>query len=104
MDAVDVAAGGFEDGLEVAAIFLVIDRDEALPDGAVFYHFGDAFEDDGFVGFFRGDGAKSVGGDVFCFASVGAGSEPEGVLPPDSPDEHEVRTATGTGGGDPIVM
>jgi hypothetical protein len=103
-DAIDVAAGRYEERLDVAVVFFVVDGSEALPDGAVFDFVWDAFEDYGFVGMLGGDGAIDVCGDVFCFACVRAGAEPEGVFPPDSPNKHEMRTAAGTRGGDPIVV
>ena len=103
-DAIDVAAGGCEHGFDVAAVFFVVDGGESFPDGAVFYFLRDAFEDDGLVGLLGADRAVRVRGDVFCLACVRAGAEPERVFPPDSPNQHEMRTAVGTSGGDPIVV
>jgi hypothetical protein len=103
-DFVNVAAGGGEERFDVAAVFFVVDGGKLFPDGAVWDFLRDAFYDDGFVGLFCADGTVAVGGDVFGFAGVGAGAEPESFLPPDSPDQHEMRAAVGTSGGDPIVV
>ena len=103
-DAIDIAARGLEHGFDVAAILSVVDRCEALPDGAIFDFPGNAFEDDGFVGAIGANGAESVRGDVFCFACVWAGAEPERIFPPDTPDQHEMRAAVGTRCGDPIIV
>jgi hypothetical protein len=103
-DAVDVAAGGCEHGFDVSAVFFVVDGSEALPNGAVFDFAGDAFEDDGFVGLLGANRAVSVSGDVFRFASVRASAEPERTFPPDSPDQHEMRTAAGPCRSDPVVV
>ena len=103
-DAIDIAAGGREHGLDVAAVFFVVDGGEALPDGAVFNFLRNTFQDDGFVGLLCADRAVAMRGDVFCFAGIRAGAEPESVFPPDSPNQHEMRTAARTRGGDPIVV
>jgi len=103
-DSVDVPARGDEHGFDVAAVFLVVDASEVFPDGAVRYFVRNAFENDGFVGEFGADGAMSVSGDIFCFARVRAGAEPERVFPPDTPNNHEMRAAVRTCGGDPVVM
>ena len=103
-DAVDVAVRGCEHGFDIPAVFFVVDDCKALPDGAVSDFLRNAFEDDGFVGTLCADGTRTVSGDVFCFASIRAGAEPECIFPPDSPDQHEMRAAAGTRGGDPIVV
>src|SRR6266436_7346788 len=93
LDAEDAAFGGHEKGLHVAAVFVVVDLRELFPDGAVFDFLREAFEDDGFIGFFGADDNVRVRGDVFRFASARASAEPEGILPPDAPDQHEMRAA-----------
>ena len=103
-DAVDVAAAGCEHGFDIAAIFFVVDGCKALPDGAVFDFLRDAFEDNGLVGLLCADRTIRLRGDVFCFACIRAGAEPERTFPPDSPNYHEMRTAAGTRRGDPIVV
>lgn len=103
-DAIDVAAGGCEHGFDVPSVFFVVDGSKTLPYGAVLDFVRDAFEDDGFIGLLGADRAVGVSGNVFCFARVRAGAEPECVFPPDSPDQHEMRAAAGTSGGDPIVV
>src|SRR5579859_4799183 len=103
-DAIDAATGGEQEGLDVAAVFFVVDGGEAFPNGAVRDFLRDAFEDDRFVGMFGANGAVAVHGNVFCFSSIRAGAEPEGVLPPDTPNQHEMRTAAGACGGDPVVV
>lgn len=87
-NAVDVAAGGGKHGFDVAAVLFVIDGGEALPYGTVFDFVGDAFEDDGFVGLVCADGAIHVSSNVSCFARFWAGTKPEGIFPPDSPNQH----------------
>jgi len=82
------AFGGHEKRLDVAAVFGVIDLRELFPHGAVLDFLRESFEDDGFIGFFRADDDVGVRGDVFCFASARTAAEPEGMLPPDSPDQH----------------
>ena len=104
LDAIDVAVAGFEERLDVAAVFFVVDGGEAFPNGAVCDFLRNTFEDDRFVGLFGADCAIGVHGDVFCFSSIRAGAEPEGILPPDTPNQHEMRTSTGACGGDPIVV
>ncbi len=103
-DTEDAAPGRFEKGANVAAVFAVVDFDELLPDGAILDFLDSSFEDDGFVGFFGADHNVRVRGDVLCFAGTRAGAEPESVLPPDSPNEHEMRATIGAGGGDPVVV
>src|SRR5208282_6454791 len=95
---------GREHGFDFSAIFLVVDGSEALPDGAVLDFLRDAFENDGFVGLVGSDRAVSVSGNVFGFASIRAGTEPERALPPDSPNQHEMRTTAGTRRRDPIIV
>src|SRR6266478_2740620 len=104
LDAEDATFGGHEKRLDVATVFAVVDLRELLPNGAVFDLLREAFEDDGFIGFFGADDNVRVRGDVFGLASARAGTEPEGVLPPDAPDQHEMRAAGRARGGDPIVM
>src|SRR5579859_792783 len=104
LDAIDVATGGEQERLDVAAVFLVVDGGQALPNGAVSDFLRDAFEDDRFVGMFGANCTMAVRGDVFCLSSIRAGAEPEGVLPPDTPNQHEMRTSTGAWGGDPVVV
>src|SRR5271155_3712202 len=103
-DAIDVAAGGREHGFDFAAVFFIVNASETLPHGAVFYFFRNAFQNDGLVGSLGADRAVSVRGDVFCFACVWAGAEPERFFPPDSPDYHEMWAAVGTSGGNPIIV
>jgi len=104
LDAEDAAIGSQEERFDVATIFLVVDLRDLFPNGAVFDFFGKAFEDYGFVGFFGTDDEMSVSGNVLRFTRAGAGAKPEGILPPDSPDQHEMRTAIGPGCGDPVVV
>ena len=92
---------GFPD---VAAVFFVVNGCKALPNGKVFDFLRDAFKDDGFVGMLGADRAVGVSSNVFCFASIWAGAEPERVFPPDSPDQHEMRAAVGARGGYPIIV
>src|SRR6266436_9472832 len=104
LDAEDAAFGGHEKRLDVTTVLAVVDLRELFPDRAVFDFLREAFEDDGFVGFFCADDNVRVRGDVFRFASARAGAEPEGILPPDAPYEHEMRAAAGARSGDPIVV
>src|SRR5713226_5485188 len=103
-DAKDRAAGRFEKWANVAAVFIVVDLDELLPDGTIFDFFGDAFEDDGLIGFFSADHNMRVRSHILCFAGARTGAEPEGVLPPNSPDKHEMRMAIWTRGGNPVIV
>src|SRR2546421_4943450 len=103
-DAEDAAIGSRENRFDVTAVFAVVDLSQLLPDGTIFDFFGGAFQDDGFVGLFGADDNVWVAGDIFCFAGARARAEPEGVLPPDSPNEHEMRAAAGPGRGDPIIV
>src|SRR5260370_1403073 len=103
-DAEDAAAGRFEKWANVAAIFAVVDFDELLPERAIFNFLDNSFEDDGLVGFFCANDNSRVRGNIFCFAGARAGAEPEGVLPPDSPNKHEMRAAIGASRGNPIVV
>src|SRR5260370_23147347 len=103
-NAEDAAAGRFEKGANVAAIFAVVDFDELLPEGGIFDFLNNSFEDDGFVGFFCANDNSRVRGKIFCFAGARTGAEPEGVLPPDSPNKHEMRAATGARRGNPIFV
>src|SRR4029077_8782831 len=81
-NAVHVAAAGFEDWVDIATVFAVVNLGELLPDGAILDFFSSAFQDDGLVSFLRADDYVRVRGDVFCFASTRACAEPKGVLPP----------------------
>ncbi len=103
-NAKDTAAARFEQRANIAAILAVVNVHDLLPDGSILDFFGDTLEDYGFVGFFRSDDAVRFGGHVFCFARAGASAKPEGILPPDAPNKHEVRLAFGTRRGDPIVV
>src|SRR6266849_9162274 len=103
-DPVDAAIGGHEQRFDVAAVFRVVDLSELLPNGTIFNFLGGAFQDDGFVGFFSADDDARLSGNILGFASARAGTEPEGVLPPNSPDQHEVRAAIGARRGDPVVV
>src|SRR5260370_29853727 len=84
------AAARFQQRTYVTPILAVVDFHDLLPDGSILDFFGKTLEDDGFVSFFRADDAVRLGGDVFCFARAGASAKPEGILPPDAPDKHEV--------------
>src|SRR5882724_6883839 len=104
LNAVYTASRRLQQRADVAAVFVVVDLHELFPHGTVFDLFREAFEDDGFIGFLGADDNVRVRGDVFRFASARAGAEPEGILPPDAPDQHEMRAAAGARGGDPIVV
>ena len=54
--------------------------------------------------FFRADRAARVAGEIFCFARTRSGAEPEGVLPPNAPNQHEMRPPIGPRCGDPVVV
>jgi len=103
-DSIDVAAGRCEHGFDISAVFFVVDACKALPDRPVFDFLRDAFEDNGFVGLLGTDRAVRVGGDVFCLAGIWASTKPKCILPPDSPDEHQMRAAAGARRSDPIVV
>ena len=103
-DAKDASVGSHQNRFDVPAVFRVIDLCELLPNGAVFDFFGSAFEDDGFVRLFGADDNVRVGGDVSCFSRARASAKPKSAPPPDAPNDHEMRTAIRTRGGDPIVM
>jgi hypothetical protein len=103
-NAVHIASAGFEDRVDIATIFAVVNLGELLPDGAILDFFGGAFQDDGLVSFLRADDNARVRRDVFCLAGTRAGTEPKGVLPPDSPNDHEMGTALRTGRGDPVIV
>lgn len=100
----DGAAGREKQRLDITAILPVVDLGELFPNGMVFDFFHNAFQDYGFVGFFRAKYTVRVGGDIFRFSRAWAGAEPEGILPPDPPDEHEVRASIRARGGDPIIV
>src|SRR4029077_1865212 len=92
------------DRVNVAAVLGVVDLSELLPRGTVFYFFSSAFQHDGFVGFFRADDHVRVRCDVLCLARTRASAEPEGILAPDSPNDHEMRAAIRTRRGYPVVV
>ena len=104
LDTKHAAVGSHEKRLDVAAIFAIVNLRDLLPDGTIFDFFSEAFEDYGFVGFFSANDNSRICSDVLCFAGTRAGAEPEGVLPPDSPDDHEMRMAIGASRGDPVVV
>src|SRR6266446_6427343 len=89
-DAEDAAAGRHEKRFDVSTVFAIVNLCDLLPDGTIFDFLGGAFEDYGLVGFFGPNHAVRVGGDVLGLARTGAGAEPEGVLPPDAPNNHEM--------------
>src|SRR6267154_3863895 len=103
-DAKDASAGALEKGADVAAVFAIVDFDELLPDGTIFDFLGGTFEDDSFVGLFSADDNVRIRGHIFCFARARTGAEPESILPPNSPDQHEMRATVGASRGDPIVV
>lgn len=104
LKAKDGATGREEKRFDVTAVLTVVDLSELFPNGMVLNFFHNTFQDYGFVGFFSANHTVRIGGDVFRLARAYAGAEPEGVLPPDSPDKHEVWASIGAGGGDPIVV
>src|SRR6266849_3871534 len=103
-DAEDAAIASHENGFDIAAVFVVVDLSELLPDGTILDFLGSALQNDGFIGFFCADDKVRVRRDVLCFARSRAGAEPERILPPDSPDKHEMRATIGASRGNPIVM
>ena len=103
-NAKDAAAARFEQRANITPILAVVDVHDLLPDGSILDFFGKTLEDYGFVGSFRADDAVRLGGHVFCLARAGASAKPEGILPPDAPDKHEMRVAFGARRGDPIVV
>jgi len=103
-NAVHVASAGFEDWIDIATVFAVVNLGKLLPDGAILDFFSSAFQDDGLVRFLRADDYVRVRSDVFCFASARACAEPKGVLPPYSPNDHEMRAAVRASRGDPIIV
>jgi hypothetical protein len=84
----DGAAGREKQRLDITAILAIVNLSELFPDGPVFDFFHNAFQDYGFVGFLSAKHTVRVGGDIFRLARAGTGAEPEGILPPDAPDEH----------------
>src|ERR1700736_6001817 len=104
VDAKNGAAGRFEQRPDVAAILAVVDCDQLLPDDAISDFLHGAFEDYGLVRFFRGNDAARVVGEVLCFACAWSGAEPEGILPPNAPDKHEVWPPIRARRGDPVVV
>src|SRR6476660_7342741 len=90
-DTEDAALGGHKKRLNVTTVLGVVDLRELRPNKAVFDFLRETFEDDGLISFFRANDNVSVRGNIFCFASARASAEPEGTLPPDAPNQHEVR-------------
>jgi len=88
LDAIHVAARGQEHGFDVAAVFCVVHGGEAFPHSTIGDLLGSAFENDGFVSAVGANRAEIVSDEILCFASVWARAEPEGVFPPDSPNQH----------------
>src|SRR5205814_6590250 len=86
------------------AIFGVVNFRELFPDRAIGDLFRPAFEDDSFAGIFGSNDDLRNRSDVFCLACARPSAEPEGILPPNSPNDHEVRAAVRPRGGNPIVM
>jgi hypothetical protein len=104
LEAKDAAVGSHQKRFDIAAVFGIVDLGDLLPDRTIFDFLGDAFENYGFIGFLRANHTVRIGGDIFCLARTGTGAEPKGILPPDAPNEHEMRAATGARGGDPIIV
>src|ERR1700682_6057229 len=104
LDPVYGPSRGLQQRADVAAVFGVVDLRELFPKRAVFDFFREAFEDDSFIGFLGADDDVRICGDVFRFASARAGAEPKGILPPEAPNQHEMRAVAGTRGGDPIIV
>src|SRR5262249_34929840 len=104
LDAEDATIRAFEQGAEVAAVLAVVDLNKLLPNGAVRDFLHDAFEDYRFVGFFRGDDTTGIDRNVSRFAGAKACAEPEGVPPPDTPDQHEMGACVGARGSGPIIV
>ena len=96
-DAEDGAAAGFKYRQDFAAVLSVIGNGQLFPDVAIVNLLGRTLDDYGFVGFFRADDAARIGSDVLGFASARSGAEPEGVFPPNAPDDHEVRAVRARG-------
>jgi hypothetical protein len=89
----DAAVGGFKHWSNVSAVLAVVHFDDLLPDSPILDVFCDAFEDHRFIGLFRTDHAVRIRCDVLRLAGAQPSAEPEGVLPPDAPDEHEMRSS-----------
>ena len=100
----DTAIGGHQEGFDVTAVFLIVDLSKLPPDCAIGDFFRSTFQNYRFVRFFRCNDDVGESGDVFGLACAWAGAEPEGITPPDSPYNHEMRTAIGSRGGDPIIV
>ena len=104
LNSVDTAAGRVEKGPDIAAVLAIVDFDDLLPDCAIFDFFCYTFQDDGFIGFFRANHTVGIDGEVLRLARAWASAEPESILPPDAPHQHEVGAAIGPRGGDPVVV
>src|SRR4029077_9798165 len=100
----DAAVGSFEQRSNVSAVLAVVNFNDLLPDGAVGNFLRGTLQDYSFIRFFCGNHAARVCCDVLRLACPAAGAEPEGVLPPDSPDKHEMRATIRTGSGNPVVV
>ena len=77
LDAKDAAIRGHEKRLDVAAIFLIVDFSEFFPDSSIVDFLRGAFEDDRFIGFFRGNDDVGEGRDISCLTRARASAEPE---------------------------
>src|SRR6266851_4501395 len=104
LDAINITAGGFEERQDIAAVLAIVFLTDSLPDSSVFDLLHRAFENHRFVRFFGADDAVRIHSDILCLASARAGAEPKSVLPPDAPNEHEMRAPVWARSGDPIVV
>ena len=104
LDAKNGAAGALKQGFEVSAVFAIVNWDELLPERAHGNLLSDAFDDYGLLGVVRADDAARVRSNVPGFASARAGTEPESILPPNAPHNHEMRAAIRSGCGNPIIV
>jgi hypothetical protein len=104
LDAIDITAGRFEERQDIAAILAIVLLADSLPNGSVFDFLYVTFEDYRFVRLFGANHAVRIHGDILRLASARASAEPEAVLPPDAPDEHEVRASVWARRRDPIVV
>ena len=104
LDPKNAAIGSHQDRLDVATIFGIVNFGELPPNGAISDFFGGTLENYGLVCFFGPNDHLGKRRDVFGLARARTGAEPEGILPPDAPNQHEVRATVGPRGGYPIVM